>query len=49
LMQEALACAKSFNKGRAIFSETKKRLHKNIIEIMKKEDPEFIEPLKLMA
>jgi len=49
LMQEALAFAKSFNKGRAIFSETKKRLHKNIIEIMKKEDPDFIEPLKLMA
>ena len=48
LMREALAFAKSFNKKRPIFAETKKRFHRTIIETMEKEDPAFIEPLQLM-
>ena len=48
LMREALAFAKSFNKKRPIFGETKKRFHRTIIETMEKEDPAFIEPLQLM-
>ena len=48
LMQEAMAFAKTFNKGRTIFGEMKKRMHGSIIEIMEKEDPVHIEPLQLM-
>ena len=48
LMAEALAFAKAFNKKRGIFGEHKRRLHKHIIEIIDKEDPEYIEPLDLM-
>ena len=36
-------------KKRTIFEQQKKRLHKHIIEIMEKEDPEFIEPLNIMV
>ena len=48
LMTEALAFAKTFNKKRGIFGEHKRRLHRHIVEIIDKEDPEYIEPLKLM-
>jgi enoyl-CoA hydratase/carnithine racemase len=48
LMAEAIAFAKTFRKKRPIFGEMKKRLHGKIIEIMEKEDPVFIEPLRLM-
>ncbi len=48
LMAETLAFAKTFQKKRPIFGEMKKRLHGRIIEIMEKEDPAFIEPLRLM-
>ena len=43
LLEEAIAFARTFTKGRWIFGENKKRLHKHIIEIIDKEDPEFIE------
>jgi enoyl-CoA hydratase/carnithine racemase len=49
LMKEAVEFAKTYTKGRAIFEQHKGRLHKHIIEIMEKEDPEFIEPLNLMV
>ncbi len=49
LMAEAMAFANTFNKKRGIFGEHKNRLHKHIIEIMEKEDVEFIEPLNFMA
>ncbi|MBN2299265.1 MAG: enoyl-CoA hydratase/isomerase family protein [Deltaproteobacteria bacterium] len=49
LMKEAVEYAKTYQKGRKIFKEHKTRLHKHIIEIMEKEDPEFIEPLNLMV
>jgi enoyl-CoA hydratase/carnithine racemase len=48
LMREALAFAMTFNKKRPIFGEMKKRMYGYIIEIMEKEDPVYIEPLKLM-
>ena len=49
LLAETLAFAKTFKKGRGIFGEHKKRLHKEIVRIMKEEDPEFIEPLNIMV
>jgi hypothetical protein len=48
LMDEAMAFARTFTKKRAIFGEMKRRYHKHIIDTMDKEDPEYIEPLKLM-
>ncbi len=48
LMQEAITYAKTFTKKRPIFGELKKRMHGRILEIMEKEDPAFIEPLRLM-
>lgn len=35
-------------KQRPIFGELKKRKYKEIIRIIEEEDPEYIEPLKLM-
>lgn len=49
LMREALAFARTYTKKRAIFGEIKRRLHKDIIEIMDKEDPAYIEPLKIIV
>ncbi len=49
LTKEVMDFARSYQKGRTIFSEHKSRLHKHIIEIMDKEDPAYIEPLKLMV
>lgn len=48
LMDEAMAFAKTFNKKRPIFGEMKKRLHGKIVEVMEKDDPVFIEPLRVM-
>jgi enoyl-CoA hydratase/carnithine racemase len=48
LLRESLAYARLFTKKRAIFGEMKRRYHKHIIEVMDKEDPEYIESLKLM-
>ncbi|MEI7637396.1 MAG: enoyl-CoA hydratase/isomerase family protein [Syntrophus sp. (in: bacteria)] len=48
LMKESVTFAKTFKKKRAIFGEMKRRINKHIVEIMDKEDPEYIEPLKLM-
>ena len=48
LMAQALAFARTFNKQRGIFGEHKRRLHKHIVDIIDKEDPEYIEPLNLM-
>jgi hypothetical protein len=47
-MKESVSFAKTFKKKRPIFGEMKRRMHKHIIEIMDKEDPEYVEPLKLM-
>ena len=48
LVADAITFARTFTKKRAIFGEMKRRYHKHIIETMDKEDPEYIEPLKLM-
>jgi len=47
LMEEAIAFARSFKKGRGIFGEMKKRMHREIVGIIEREDPEYIESLSL--
>jgi enoyl-CoA hydratase/carnithine racemase len=47
LMEDSLAFAKTFKKGKPIFGEMKKRFHRHIIAAMKNEDPAYIEPLDL--
>jgi enoyl-CoA hydratase/carnithine racemase len=47
LIAETMAFAKSFQKKRGVFGEMKRRLHAGIVEIIEKEDPKYIEPLKL--
>jgi enoyl-CoA hydratase/carnithine racemase len=48
LLREAIAFAGTFTKKRAVFGEMKRRYHKQIIEAMDRDDPEYIESLKLM-
>ena len=48
LMAEAMAFARTFNKKRGVFGEMKRRMHKHIIDIIDTEDPEYIEPLKVI-
>ncbi len=48
LLREAIAFAGTFTKKRAIFGEMKRRYHKHIVEVMDREDPDYIESLKLM-
>ena len=48
LMRESLAWARTFPKKRAIFGEMKRRFHQPIIDVIDREDPVYIEPLKLM-
>lgn len=47
LLTESVAFAKTFQKKRGIFGEHKKRLHKEILEIMDVEDKPVIESLAL--
>jgi len=47
LMHESIEFARTFKKGRPIFAELKKRLYKEIIEIMDKDDPKYIESLAI--
>jgi len=49
LLKDAVAFAKTFNKKRGIFGEHKKRLHRDIIKTMDKEDPPIIESLALFV
>ena len=49
LMEKSIAYAKTFVKKRGIFGEMKKRMHKEIVQIIESEDPEFIEPLFIMV
>jgi enoyl-CoA hydratase/carnithine racemase len=48
VMAEAMAFARTFNKKRGVFGEMKRRMHKHIIEIIDKEDREYIEPLRVV-
>jgi enoyl-CoA hydratase/carnithine racemase len=43
LMNEALLFAKTLNKRREVIAEMKKRMHKDIVQIMDMEDPSVIE------
>jgi enoyl-CoA hydratase/carnithine racemase len=47
LMEEAVAYAKTFTKKRGIFGEHKRRLNQHVSEIMKSEDPEYIDAINL--
>ncbi len=47
LVADTMAFAKSFQKKRGVFGEMKRRLHAGIVEVIEKEDPKYIEPLKL--
>ena len=47
LIAETMAFAKSFQKKRGVFGEMKRRLHAGIVDVIEKEDPTYIEPLKL--
>jgi enoyl-CoA hydratase/carnithine racemase len=49
LLKETLMFAKTFKKNRGTFREMKKRLHKEVIEVLDKEDPAYIEPLTIVA
>ncbi|MFH2060123.1 MAG: enoyl-CoA hydratase/isomerase family protein [Pseudomonadota bacterium] len=49
LLEDALLFARTFTKQRGIFGELKKRMHKNIIQVMETKDVEQIESLKLFS
>lgn len=49
LMDDAMAFAAGFTKKRGIFGELKKRMHKNLIQVIDREDPEFIDALDLFV
>jgi hypothetical protein len=49
LMAEAVAYARPFRKKRGILGEIKKRMYRDVIDIMDKLDPQVsIEPLGIM-
>ncbi len=48
VFNDSMAFARTFQKKRAIFEEHKKRMHKNIIDIMDREDPEFINSMRFL-
>ena len=47
LMKDVMDYARTFTKKRGIFSELKKRMHKNIVHVIDNEDVEQIEALNL--
>ncbi|MBC2716860.1 MAG: enoyl-CoA hydratase/isomerase family protein [Desulfobacteraceae bacterium] len=49
LLNKSISFARAFNKKRGIFKEHKKRMHKQIIQVIDTEDKEFIEPIFLMV
>jgi enoyl-CoA hydratase/carnithine racemase len=49
LMRESMTFAGTFEKKRGIFGELKRRMHKSVIEVLDKEDPQFIEPLNIVV
>ena len=48
LFAGALAYAKTFTKGRAIFSEHKRRLHKAVIDALAEKNPPVIDAMKVL-
>lgn len=49
LMTDAMAFGAGFDKKRGIFRELKKRIHRELIQIMDEQDPEFIDTLNLFV
>ena len=49
LKNDVMAFAGSFHKKRNIFGEHKKRMHKEIVEIIETQDPEFIDSMNLFV
>lgn len=49
VLVEAMAYAKTFNKGRGIFGEMKKRMNARMVAVIDNEDPEYIESSTLMV
>jgi enoyl-CoA hydratase/carnithine racemase len=49
LMRESMDLARTFEKKRGIFGELKKRMYKSVIQVLDKEDREFIEPLSIVV
>ncbi|OGR21740.1 MAG: enoyl-CoA hydratase [Desulfobacula sp. RIFOXYA12_FULL_46_16] len=47
LIKDAMAFARTFTKKRGIFGELKKRMHKNIVQVMETEDVQQIESMGL--
>ena len=47
LLLDAMAFARTFTKKRGIFGELKKRMHKNIVQVMETEDVQQIESMGL--
>jgi len=48
LLKEAMAFAATFNKGRQVFGEMKRRKHRHIVEVFRNEDAPIIESLQLL-
>ena len=48
-VSEAIAYAKTLNKKRGMFGETKYRLHKEMVEVFETQDPPYIDALNLMV
>lgn len=46
---EAVAFAKTLNKKRGMFGETKYRLYRDMVEVFEKEDPVYIDAMNLMV
>ncbi len=49
LIRESIAFASTFNKAYGIFAEHKRRMHKQVLEVIDKEDPLYVEPLNITA
>lgn len=49
MMKETMGFAAGFDKKRGIFRELKKRVHKDVLQIMDEQDPEFIDVLNLFV
>ena len=47
MLFRSMAFARTFTKKRGIFGELKKRMHKNIVQVMETEDVEQIESMGL--
>jgi enoyl-CoA hydratase/carnithine racemase len=47
LMADSMAFARTFRKKRGVFGEMKRRMHREIIEIMDQQDRTYIEPLNV--